>query len=50
MSIGPLIFRMHAIKRMFQRQISKDDVRNVLEIGETIEGYPHGMAHRIQAD
>ena len=45
MSIGPRIFRMHAIKRMFQRQISKDDVQNVLEIGETIEGYPHGTPY-----
>lgn len=41
MSVGPLIFRVHAIKRMFQRRISKDDVRLVLETGETIETYPH---------
>jgi len=40
MRIGPLVFRVHAIKRMFQRQISKDDVRHVLETGETIEAYP----------
>jgi hypothetical protein len=40
MSLGPLIFRVHAIKRMFQRRISKDDVRHVLETGETIETYP----------
>ena len=41
MSLGPLVFRVHAIKRMFQRRISKDDVRYVLENGETIEAYPH---------
>lgn len=41
MSTGPLVFRVHAIKRMFQRQISKDDVRHVLETGEAIEAYPH---------
>ena len=41
MSIGPLVFRVHAIKRMFQRRISKDDVRHVLETGATIETYPH---------
>lgn len=41
MSVGPLIFRVHAIKRMFQRRVSKDDVRQVLETGETIETYPH---------
>ncbi len=41
MSTGPLVFRVHAIKRMFQRRISKDDVRHVVETGETIEAYPH---------
>lgn len=40
MNHGPLVFRVHAIKRMFQRRISKDDVRQVLETGETIETYP----------
>lgn len=37
MSVSRLVFRVHAIKRMFQRHISKDDVRHVLESGETIE-------------
>ncbi|HWR20370.1 MAG TPA: DUF4258 domain-containing protein [Verrucomicrobiae bacterium] len=40
MNVGPLVFRVHAIKRMFQRRISKNDVRHVLETGETIETYP----------
>lgn len=40
MSVSRLVFRVHAIKRMFQRHISKDDVRHVLESGETIETYP----------
>lgn len=40
MTVGPLVFRMHAIKRMFQRSISKEDVRHALETGETIESYP----------
>jgi hypothetical protein len=40
-SLGPLVFRVHAIKRMFQRRVSKDDVRHVLESGETIETYAH---------
>ena len=35
-----LVFRVHAISRMFQRRISKDDVRHVLATGETIETYP----------
>lgn len=40
MNVSRLVFRVHAIKRMFQRRISKDDVRHVLESGETIETYP----------
>jgi hypothetical protein len=35
-----LIFRVHAIQRMFERQISVEDVRHVLAAGETIEDYP----------
>ena len=41
MSVGPLFFRVHAIERMFQRRINKDDVRQILETGEMIETYPH---------
>ncbi|MCC7163596.1 MAG: DUF4258 domain-containing protein [Anaerolineae bacterium] len=35
-----LIFRVHAIKRMFQRSITIEQVRAVLEQGEVIEDYP----------
>ena len=35
-----LEFRVHAIKRMAQRAISKQDVQHVLQTGETIEAYP----------
>lgn len=35
-----LIFRIHAIKRMFQRRISQKEVQSVLEAGEVIESYP----------
>ena len=34
-----LIFRFHAVQRMFQRGISVRDVRAALETGETIETY-----------
>ncbi|MEW6247147.1 MAG: DUF4258 domain-containing protein [Nitrospirota bacterium] len=34
-----LVFRVHAIKRMFQRHISEIDVKDALENGETIETY-----------
>ena len=37
---GKIIFRSHAIKRMFQRRVDERDVRSVLETGEIIEGYP----------
>jgi hypothetical protein len=35
-----LTFRLHAIKRMFERRIDADDVRHTLATGEMIEGYP----------
>ena len=38
--VGKIIFRTHAIKRMFQRHVDEKDVRSALETGETIEVYP----------
>ena len=35
-----LVFRVHAIQRMFEREISREDVRQVLETGTIIESYP----------
>jgi hypothetical protein len=35
-----LIFRVHAIRRMFDRGISVDDVQTVLQTGKTIQDYP----------
>jgi hypothetical protein len=35
-----LVFRVHALQRMFERQISEEDVREVLRRGEVIETYP----------
>jgi len=40
LSIGHLVFRVHAVQRMFEREISKEDVRRALETGKTIETYP----------
>ena len=40
MPSGRLIFRTHAIQRMFKRGIFETDVRDVLESGEVIEEYP----------
>jgi hypothetical protein len=36
-----LIFRKHALNRMFERAISEEDVRRVLTTGEVIQHYPH---------
>ena len=41
MASDPLVFRVHAIQRMFQRRISAEDVRHVLATGEVIEEYPN---------
>ncbi|MBZ0301194.1 MAG: DUF4258 domain-containing protein [Anaerolineae bacterium] len=35
-----LIFRVHAIQKMFERGISQMDVRTVIEHGEVIREYP----------
>ena len=40
MKYSRLTFRVHAIQRMFQRKISRDDVQLVISQGETIEDYP----------
>lgn len=40
MSARRVIFRVHAIQRMAQRQISVSDVRRVVDDGERIEEYP----------
>ena len=41
MDIEHLIFRVHAIQRMFERAVSKEDVRQVLATGKIIETYPY---------
>jgi hypothetical protein len=40
MPSGKLVFRVHAIRRMFERGITISDVRDVLDNGEVIEDYP----------
>jgi len=34
-----IVFRTHAVQRMFQRKINEQDVRHILIKGETIEEY-----------
>lgn len=40
MSQFRLVFRVHAIQRMFQRRVSEEEVKQVVAVGETIETYP----------
>ena len=40
MPYNRLVFRVHAIQHMFQRQINAEDVRHVLATGEILESYP----------
>ncbi len=35
-----LVFRVHALQRMFERNVSPEEVEAVLLEGETIEDYP----------
>ena len=35
-----LVFRVHAIQRMYQRGVSEAEVRHVISTGEMIEEYP----------
>ena len=43
MNSRPIIFRMHAVQRMFERRISVEAVRQVLQSGEMIEDYSDEM-------
>jgi hypothetical protein len=40
MSRFRLVFRVHAIQRMFQRGISEEEVKQVIATGKAIETYP----------
>lgn len=43
MSDLKLLFRLHTVQRMFERGVSCRNVRQVLEMGETIEDYSAEM-------
>lgn len=40
-----IIYRVHTIQRMFERRISAENVRQVLQSGEMIEDYSDDMPH-----
>ena len=43
MSEGEIIFRLHAVQRMFERNISEIEVREVIEAEDVIERYPDDL-------
>ncbi len=43
MDSHPIMFRIHAVQRMFERRISEEHVRQVLQSGELIEDYSDEM-------
>ena len=45
MKPGELVFSVHAIRRMAERDISVPDIRAVLETGEIIASYPDDQPH-----
>jgi hypothetical protein len=45
MASRPIIYRIHSIQRMFERQVSEEDVRKILQSGEMIEDYSDEMPY-----
>ena len=45
MNSHPIIYRIHAMQRMFERRVSVENVRQVLQNGEMIEDYSEEMPH-----
>lgn len=45
MTKGSIIFRIHAVQRMFERCFSEEGIRHVLDTGETIENYPDDIPY-----
>ena len=39
----PILFRIHAVQRMFERRVTIENVRQVLQAGEMIEDYSEDM-------
>jgi len=43
MNSHPIIYRIHAMQRMFERRVPEENVRQVLQSGEMIEDYSEEM-------
>jgi hypothetical protein len=46
--MAKILFRVHALQRMFERRVSNADVRAALESGEAIEDYPKDTPYPSQ--
>jgi hypothetical protein len=45
MGEGSVVFRVHAVQRMYQRGIDASAVRQVIRRGEAIEEYPEDLPY-----
>lgn len=45
MSYNDLIFRVHALERMFERSVSVGDIQHVLTVGDLLETYPKDVPY-----
>lgn len=45
MAVNNIIFRTHALQRMFKRGITHEEIYEVLEKGEIIEAYPADLPY-----
>ena len=45
MTSRPIMFRIHAIQRMFERHVSEEKVKEVVQSGEMIEDYSDEMPY-----
>lgn len=45
MDCGSIRYTGHALRRMFERSVSRAEVAEVIEAGMTIEDYPHEVPH-----
>ena len=48
MNDARVVFRVHAIQRMFERRIGEVDVHHILNTGEIIENYPNDTPYPSQ--
>jgi len=49
MSSEKITYRIHAVQRMFERKISAEEVRYVLETGAVIEDYAEDSPYRARS-